>query len=491
MGIFANIRERIPFIKFLVNAQKTLWYPALFALLAFISGISNYTVYLPILWLMISFLLFSVFFTDDGKVFFTPLLMIYFALGCDSASNSFHQSNGNMLSSMDDRAFIQVIIIGVIGVASLVTRLVIDGSVAAVFKKRRFFTLGIIAMDIAFVLNGIFSAKNDILNLIYGLLLAAGFTATYFLALSILENSYDAATYICYVTLATAYSTLLQILYVALKLFVNDKFFFHWYGNNVINKDALTLGWGVSTVIAAVFVLGIPAAMYLAKEKRWSAFSYFSCFAFLLGTIIINTRGAMAVGTAVFVLLTVVCCIKGKNRVRIRIYSAITAVICIVGLIYINYNVMSITEILGILRIDKITDSGRGALWDKGFSDFLSSPVFGIGFNEGAYTEELRRNNFYSNMYHCILVQIPASMGVVGVLAFIFHVLEFAVMMFKKFSIKKMLILMVPLMILGMSLLDNFFFYINFQLFYGAFIAVAEKISQTSEDDPITKGAKL
>lgn len=55
MGVFAKWREQIPFIKFLVNAQKTVWYPVLFAALCILGGINNYTVYIPVMWVLIAF----------------------------------------------------------------------------------------------------------------------------------------------------------------------------------------------------------------------------------------------------------------------------------------------------------------------------------------------------------------------------------------------------------------------------------------------------
>jgi hypothetical protein len=46
-------------------------------------------------------------------------------------------------------------------------------------------------------------------------------------------------------------------------------------------------------------------------------------------------------------------------------------------------------------------------------------------------------------------------------------------------------------MIIGTSLVDNFFFYPNFQIFYGVFIALAEMLSEgsnmTQKKSEITK----
>ena len=482
------------FIRFLINAQKTPWYPALFATLCIIAGTNNHTVYIPILWVLASFVLFSVFFTDDNKVFLTPLLMIFFALGCDTSSDAFVNSNGEMLSFMDDNAFVQVVILCVVCVGSLLIRLIDDGSVIAAFKKRRLFTWSIVAMDVAFLASGLFSPVSEIKNLGYGALLAMGFTVVYFLVSGMLEKSEDPITYACYAMLGTAYVAFIQIMTVVVEKYREDDLIIIYdaerFGKEVIkiNKDELTLGWGISTVIAAVFVLGIPAAMYLAKNRKGSAFTFFSAPLFLLGTVIINCRAAMIVGIFAFVVCTLVCCITGKNRVSIRIYTVIIAVLLVALGIYVHFAIMPFSELLsklaGILRLGTsgtLIEAGRTDLWKDGIADFRSSPIFGVGFNDGGYPEELRNNNFYSNMYHCILIQIPAAMGIVGCLSFLFHIIHLAKLFFKRFSADKLLILMIPCMILGMSLVDNFFFYLHFQIFYGTFAAIAEKMLEQTK----------
>lgn len=479
VGIFKALREKYSLIRFLVEAQKTVWYPVLFAALCTIAGTNNYKMYIPILWVLTAFVLFSALFADDNKVFLTPLLMIFFSLGCDTERDAFLESNGDMLSFMSPKAFPWVIVICAICVSAFVIRLFADGSVAAAFKKRRRMTIGIIAMDIAFLANGILSPTYSARDFGLGAFLAMGFTVVYFLVSGMLENSRDVVKYACVVMLGTAYVAFLQIMTVLLRKHLEgDKFLFIGAdGGMLINRTELTLGWGVTTVVAAVFILGIPAAMYLAKNCRFSAFSYVSAVFFLIGAVLINTRASMAVGAVAFVVCVILCLFSKKNRLYICIYSGLLLIFTACALIIIHVKIIPldslIRKMIDILRIGG-GDSGRSLLWQNGIEDFKSSPVFGIGFNNGAYEDAARRENFYSNMYHCILVQIPASMGIVGGIAFLLHCAELCILCFKKFSANKLLVLLVPLMILALSLVDNFFFYLHFQIFYGALLAVAE-----------------
>ncbi len=477
MGALANVRERVPFIKLLVDAQKTGWYPAFLAILCFISGTNDYKVYIPIMWLLLTFHLFSVLFADDKKVFLTSLLMLYFALGQDYDPSSFYQSNGDMLANMDKRALPHLIVICMFGVGSLLLRLVFDGSLWKALKRRKSFTWGIIAMDAAFLLNGVLGADQRTDNFAVGALLAMGFTVVYLLVSAIIEDSEDPVTYACQVTLAVAYNALMQISVSAARLIELDALIIDPSNNNIINRMYLNLGWGVCTVVGGIFVLGIPAAMYLAKNRRASWFYFFSCPLFIIGTIVINARTSMAVAIVAFALCSVVACIWGKNCKYIRWYSAIMVLAVILLIVcLVNCSSDTIDQLMQLLRLKDSDDPIRQGLWENGIDDFISSPIFGIGFNNGGYPEGLGTENFYSNMYHCILIQIPAAMGIFGCVAFLIHIYEMATLFFKRLSIDKMFMLMIPLMILGMSLLDNFFFYLHFQLFYGAFMAISEKL---------------
>ncbi len=65
--------------------------------------------------------------------------------------------------------------------------------------------------------------------------------------------------------------------------------------------------------------------------------------------------------------------------------------------------------------------------------------------------------------------------GFSGGIAFVWHIKDLFVIWIKKTSSLRSLILLMPLLILTMSLADNFFFYLNFQIAYVAFIALAQK----------------
>ena len=157
------------------------------------------------------------------------------------------------------------------------------------------------------------------------------------------------------------------------------------------------------------------------------------------------------------------------------------------GVLFVSRNPDAIEAIRSLLRIDFDIDSGRKSLWEDGIRDFQSFPWFGIGFNDGGLPAEIASKNVYSNMYHNILVEFLGATGIVGCIAFAIHFRELIILFFKRFSINKALLSVLPLMIIAMSLFDNFFFYPHFQIFYAIFLGLAESVYTQSANDKDNK----
>jgi len=489
MGYGAVLRERVPAIKFLVNAQKTVWYPILFAVLCIISGSSSHEVYLPIIFILCSFVIFSALFTDDNKVFLTPMLMIYYSLGMDNPkANPGGMENDSLLSSFDFDSFKVIIICGIMVVAIFVTRLIADGSIARIFKQRRIGAIGILALDVALLTNGLFNPNYTPMTLLYGAIMAISLTFFYFLCAGMLSKSKseDIIPYACKAMVCTAYVALCQFLIKAVWAYSEGILFNVAPGTDVlrINRSVLSLAWGLPTMISAVFVLGIPAAFYLARNHKYGILSCLSAVAFLVGTFMINTRSAMLVGVVAFMVCAFMCCLKNEKHPANALCCRIMSALFLVGIGYLVVKIISVEggihTIMDMLRLEDYSDNTRIQMWKTGLDHFLANPIFGSGFDTGSNIT----NNVFSSMYHCIIVQALGSMGIFGAAALLTHFTTFAVIFFKKFSLNKFLLLLIPLMLLGMSLVDNFFFYPNSQIFYCVFIVLAEIITQGDRESP-------
>ena len=124
-------------------------------------------------------------------------------------------------------------------------------------------------------------------------------------------------------------------------------------------------------------------------------------------------------------------------------------------------------DITRYARLDTILQNGRWNMWVTAGEHFSQAPLFGIGFDKGVYPDKLREANVFSNMYHGIIHQFYGAMGILGVCALVKHLFDLGKTVFHRFSAEKLL--------LAASLVDNFFFYANYQFVYCLFLALLEK----------------
>ncbi len=491
--IFAKrLCERSIIMRGFDRFQNSVLYPMVFAVLCIFAGLNDKTVYLPIMWTMCALVILSAIFSTDNKVFFAPMLMAYYSLGYDTENIMFSDSAELLyLQSFDLEAFKQIILCGSVMVLAVIIRLIADGSIARAFKKRGFFTLSIFLIDIVLLINGIFSPNYTLKNLGYGALFALALTLFYFLVLAMLDRSENVVSYACKCLVCMSYVALAQFSILAYKTHQNGELFIYGESLEIIGINRQTLAWGVATIIGAVIVLGIPAAMYLAKNCKYSFISYVSSLLFLAGSVIVNTRSAMIVGAVFFLIGVVIVCINGKNRWFNRGYTFLLLVAICGILIYIHTKVISLNELLekigNILRLYELETDARIMLFKNGIEDFRSSWLFGIGFNDGGYGPNVVTNNVYSRMYHNIIIQLLGSMGIVGIVAFFVHIKHLGEITVRRFSFDKLLLIFVPLMVISMSMVDNFFFYANFQIVYSVFLAIAEISLEKSRENKLSE----
>jgi O-antigen ligase len=268
-------------------------------------------------------------------------------------------------------------------------------------------------------------------------------------------------------------------------IFINQKFSRY----DIINRTLFSTAWGLATIVSAVIACGIPAALYFARNKKWPLLCFLLAVVFFASSFIVNTRSAMIFG-GLSLFVGTLCALSGKIKRKIRVIVAVVFLIALIALLVLFRMIPDggkelIKNLTLTLRLDfskgdtfwqKLLGS-RYDIWVRGIKDFLRAPLFGTGFVSGDYA----LNRVYDNMYHNIVIEFMGSMGIVGILAFLFHIFVILKVLLHKFSANKLLLLCVPLSILGMSLFDNFFFYPNFIIIYAAFLACAELYDETSE----------
>lgn len=456
-------------------------YPVIFALLCAISGLCDKRVYIPILVLLGISVLFSAAFVKDGRALLVPMFMMYYALGTDN-TETYEATKGDVFASIDPGSWKFIVVLAITLVVALIVRFSLDGTFKNALRSRGPAFFGIIVLDLAFLSNGLFFEGWTYANLLLGLLLSFFITAFYLIFCSIFNSIEGIITYVCKIMLLTAYIAVLQMLSKVIRACAAGEFIYYHEGAArwIVDRSSLYMSWGIVTIIGGMLILGIPCALYLAKNERFPILYSSAAVILAIMPIIINTRASMLVGALLLLIGAVNVSVSGKNKRLNRIFFLSVLAAAILGTVALYIYLQGtgklsyyLEELMLLARFDMLED--RLALWGIGERHFLENPAFGVGMLEGAAVEGLPLNNFFANMYHNILVQFAASMGVVGIAAFLFHVKDLFLIGSRKGGAERIPLLLIPAAIIILSLADNFFFYPNFQIFYAAFLALAEK----------------
>ena len=456
------------------------WYPALYAALCVLSGVNGKAVYVPMACVLASLIILSCLFAKNKRSFIAPVLMSFYCIGVDNP-DGFNADNAGLLAYYDLDSFLTVCAIGVVAAIFLLWRLVQMG----VFKKenqgKSGFLHGILLLDAALVLNGVGSAHWQPVNLVYGLIFGGVLTFFYILFRGCISGSRKDREFVCRITVAMSLIAFFQILIMCVvrwnagTLFTTD----HITRELCIDRDVTSLGWGIATSVGGILVLGVPAALYLATGNRRGWLWLLIAMALAAATFIPRSRSSV-IAAALFLATGIfVGCFWGNNKKQIRIFLAVMLLMA-TGVIAACFasNRINSSALAKYMRFDLILSDGRWDMWHTAWEDMRSAPVFGVGFDKGAYSLEDRPSNVFSNMYHGIIPQFCGAMGVVGVGALTMHFFDLGKMLFSRFSWEKLLLLAVPGMILVMSVVDNFFFYANYQFVYCLFLALLEKFER-------------
>ena len=452
---------------------NSIWYPlCLGALCAFsgLGGSSRYTVCMGIIAVTV-FL--TALFATDMKPLFAPMLMSFCALGRDT-EQTYWEVGGDVMRYYRSGAFAFVICLGVVAVGALLYRFYKDGTLKDIAKNKGHLFWSVMVLNVAFLCNGIFSAHWVALDIACGALMVFGFTFFYLVCASIARRGENVAKYACQCMVCAAFIGVVQ---VCVKLAQCGDISIQMGILSTQSRAHIQLGWGLPTTISAFVVLGIPASFYLAANHRFGALHYALGLFLLSFVVFTGTRSALLVGAGATAVCTVACCF-GKNKGICRKMAMGLLACLLLGLVFVHFFLKPIPQIaqsvLERLRFNALAEDGRVWIWQQGWEAFTRWPVFGVGFDLGAVMPNETIDNFFGRMYHNLPLQFLGAMGITGLVAFLFHLFQVG-SLWRRPTAKKVLLLTLPVMILAMSMVDNFFFYLNQQIAYCMFLALAER----------------
>lgn len=372
---------------------------------------------------------------------------------------------------------ILMIVIVSIAVLCVLLRIGLDKNIGykKFFTSNRKLLVGMLILALTYFLSGIGRDHYKELftnNIVFVLLQIISIVALYFVFTATVNWKKAKKDYFAWLGTIMGLTVCLQVAYLFLTNGVLQ--------NGAINKGQLVTGWGMSNNVGALIALSIPFAFYLVCTKKHSYFYFILSVFLLVGLISTCSRASILCGCGIYVLSFIVTAIKTKNKKEFWIFSSVFFVLALSILFIFKDSVIKLFSYVP----NMLDDNGRFPIYEQGWKNFLSNPIFGRGFTfyktdyqPYAFSTLKDFNSFFPPRWHNTVIQILSSCGIVGMIGYLIHRWQTIVLFFKKPSLEKTFIGFSILTLLLMSLLDCHFFNLGPTLFYSMALAFAEKIN--------------
>lgn len=454
---------------------KAREYPAVQTLLAFFDG-EIFPVVYAVLTLLCSFLGFEIaffaltavifwfvtLFGKDSKPVIAPLVLFIYAISQRHTSQPPYSSD--FLYGVPFLA--TSCTLAAITFALFLFRLIVYPSTDSVIKGKPVMRWGLLALAAALLLNGAFYSEYTFSDFLLGAAIAFSFVFFYV---------YFYHTLIWRDTTALSVARVLTLACAVIMLQLAEMYLFDGViVDGSIDKDKIILGWGMSNNVGGMLAMFLPAPFYLAYREKHGWLYYLLGLLVFLGVVLTCSRTSVLVGAIILLVILVLLAIRGKNVCAIRIIDVVLAVCAVVACVVFRDKLAELFEHYIERGFD---DTGRFEIWAHGWNNFLKAPLFGVGFYtpiapDWSYNIE---NWLFPDMYHNTFVQMLASCGILGAVAYSFHVCQGLYLCFRKPTSERLFFFFVIAILSGMSLADNHIVHVFPALVYSMLLAFCEK----------------
>lgn len=461
--------RRLQGLPFARAVDKFLYSPAYFFLIAFVTILANaFALEMQMYICVILLGLYISFFGRD----YLPLMPVIIC--CYIAPSSKNNPGINEGSIFYGKSGAFLLILAGLFLISLIIRLATDPQIGkrAFFATKRKLLPSILALGIAYLLGGVGSGHyfdHGYRNLLFAAIQFLSIFLLYFIFTGAVRWNEAPKEYMAWTGMCIGFILLAEIalIYLNNPIFVDGK----------IQRLLIYTGWGNYNNVGALLSMMIPFAFYLACEKKCGWIYYLCGTLFLLGVFLTCSRGSLLFAALIYCASCVVVVFKSRNRRAGLITNAVVFGIAVAIVIVFHKQLFGYLHSLFANRLS-ILDRMDG-YW-AGIQQFREYPLFGGSFfpvehdlfewsSVGAFTA------FFPPRWHNTVIQLAASCGVVGLVAYGYHRWQTIRLIWKAPSVENLYVGLSIAALLLTSLIDCHFFNVGPTLFYALALAFAEK----------------
>ena len=456
--------------KVILFLQKFLYsklYIALVGLLTFLCH--TFALEIPYYYFIVTIcLVIPALFCEDLLPVVAPLSMTYSTVSIKSNDSS----KGVSLFSGSSKIHLLILVI-IIGVF-VVGRLIYDLITKRERRRKPSLFFGFVAVLPFFLFGGLFSGLWKMNTFLYGLVVFLSLSGCYFLLLYLVDWKKAPKDYFMWVMLVYGLSISSEVIFMIISSKAG--------GTNFYKTDSMILytGWGMRNNIAGQIAMCVTAPLYLScKSKKLDWLFLLAIPVMAIGSLLTNSRGGTLTSAIVFIAGFVIYLVVADKRHKIVCASLVVGISgLLVGFFFLFKDPVKITLFRFFDGLNTRTLKTRYEGWIEGLTLFTKHPVLGSGFYcFDGYKFDNFSTGFVPPRYHNTIIQLLASTGVLGLLAYGFHRFETIRITFKKPTLEKNFIFLAICALLVQSLLDNGVFNLGPGLNYCVALACIEGIN--------------
>ena len=369
-----------------------------------------------------------------------------------------------------------------VGVTVLLLRIALDKDfgLRRLFTTKRALLWGMLALGAAYLLSGVGHSQyweNAAGNFLFAFIQFASIFLLYFIFSTTVKWEKFNLDYFAWVGLVVGLVVSAEVLFLYLSNSVMA-------GDGAVDRSMINTGWGCCNNVGAMISLSIPFAFYFTSQKKRS--SIFLCIACLLviAVVLSTSRGSLLGALYAFIACFIVAYAHAHNKKEFRITSIVLASLLVVFVIVFYESLATkFAHILTTVSVQEgevvIRDSSRFVIYQNGWEIFLRNPIFGqsfypLEFDMFSFAQTEQFQSFFPPRWHNTIIQMLASCGIVGMIAYGYHRFDTIRLYIKKRTLTNTYIFHFIITLLIMSLLDCHFFNVGPVFFYSMALAVME-----------------
>ena len=304
------------------------------------------------------------------------------------------------------------------------------------------------AFSLSLCLNGIFSGKWMINNLFFALI--QSFVYIFFFMLFYYGTSEgDSVERITddLIDIASLSAIILIVEMTAMYLTQDGVLV-----DGAINKEAISLGWGIYNPIGGMIVVLIPLIfLAIMRGRRLSLYLPLALLTYIFGVLTLS-RNALLFGTLTVGVCCIISAFWGKHKRFFKIFIIATLAVGALGIVLLW---SKISSVFADFINRGFSDNGRFDLWRAAVAAFLDNPIFGSGFF--AYDADYFKHlSFMPELPHNTILAFLSAGGLVLTLTYLLYRAVTLIPFIKKPSAELSLLTFSFMLLPLMSLLDNF-----------------------------------